>query len=77
MVTESVVYIGTSNWAANYFTNWAGIGFILEETSEKNETLRTIRDDTESVFQRDWNSTYAFELDAPIPTSKLFNNSLY
>ena len=32
MVTDSVAYIGTSNWLANYFTGTAGIDYVINET---------------------------------------------
>lgn len=64
MVTDNVAYIGTSNWSGDYFINTAGIGFILEEASKLggNETAQTIRKDLASVFERDWNSAYAVDL---------------
>lgn len=67
MVTDNTAYIGTSNWSADYFINTAGIGLILEETqSDRNETLPSIRRDLASIFDRDWNSSYAVELKSPI-----------
>lgn len=67
MVTDNTVYIGTSNWSADYFINTAGIGLILEETqSDRNETSPSIRRDLASIFDRDWNSSYAVELKSPI-----------
>lgn len=67
MVTDNVAYIGTSNWSADYFTDTAGIGFILQDTSalERNETMQSIRKDLASIFERDWNSKYAADLWRP------------
>lgn len=67
MVTDNVAYIGTSNWSADYFTNTAGIGFILQDTStfDRNETMQSIRKDLASLFERDWNSEYAADLQSP------------
>lgn len=69
MVTDNIAYIGTSNWSADYFIDTAGIGLILEETSQANrsDTVQSIRSELASVFDRDWNSPYAVELKAPIP----------
>lgn len=63
MVTENVAYIGTSNWSADYFVDTAGIGLVLEETSnvERNGTKQSVREDLASIFERDWNSPYASE----------------
>lgn len=67
MVTDNVAYIGTSNWSADYFTDTAGIGFVLQEasTSDRNETVNSIRSDLASIFDRDWNSPYAVDLKRP------------
>lgn len=64
MVTENVAYIGTSNWSADYFVDTAGIGLVLEETSNVggNGTKQSIRQDLANIFERDWNSSYAFEM---------------
>ena len=39
MATDSVAYIGTSNWLADHFTGTAGIGYVINET----ETGNTVR----------------------------------
>lgn len=63
MVTDRTAYIGTSNWAGDYFTNTAGIGLVLTDPiHERNESDVTIRSELESVFLRDWNSKYANKL---------------
>lgn len=64
MVTDNVAYIGTSNWSADYFTDTAGIGLVLQETSEinRNETMQSIRKDLANIFDRDWNSEYAHDM---------------
>ena len=46
MVTDSVAYIGTSNWSADYFTGTAGIGYVINET----ETGNTVRAQLQAVF---------------------------
>lgn len=67
MVTDNVAYIGTSNWSADYFVDTAGIGLIMGEASKygKNGTIQSIREDLVSVFERDWNSPYAFDMKIP------------
>ncbi|XP_001357497.2 phospholipase D3 [Drosophila pseudoobscura] len=62
MVTDRVAYIGTSNWSGDYFTDTAGIGLVLRETHETEHT-QTLRSDLRNVFERDWNSPYAHELE--------------
>lgn len=62
MVTDSVAYIGTSNWSGDYFINTAGIGFVAKDTvHERQDNVTTIRSQLESVFERDWNSKYAHD----------------
>ncbi|KAH8323528.1 hypothetical protein KR067_013022 [Drosophila pandora] len=58
MVTDRVAYIGTSNWSGDYFTDTAGIGFVLSETHE-TESTKNLRSDLRDVFERDWSSPYA------------------
>jgi len=55
MVTENTAYIGTSNWSADYFVDTGGVGFVI--TPKGNET--NLRSDLQSIFERDWNSSYA------------------
>ncbi|CAI4223218.1 unnamed protein product [Auanema sp. JU1783] len=57
MVSDVHGYIGTSNWAGDYFITTAGVGFIVETEGENN-----IRQQLQSIFERDWNSEYAQEL---------------
>ncbi|XP_017860102.1 PREDICTED: phospholipase D3-like [Drosophila arizonae] len=57
MVTDQVAYIGTSNWSGDYFETTAGIGLVLKDPLP--QMANSIRKDLESVFDRDWNSTYA------------------
>jgi phospholipase D3/4 len=55
MVTENTAYIGTSNWSADYFVDTGGVGFAI--TPKSNET--NLRNDLQSIFERDWHSSYA------------------
>uniref|UniRef100_T1J970 PLD phosphodiesterase domain-containing protein n=1 Tax=Strigamia maritima TaxID=126957 RepID=T1J970_STRMM len=60
MVTDSVAYIGTSNWSGDYFINTGGIGFVINETvPDFPNSTQFIREDIQKIFLRDWNSEYA------------------
>lgn len=48
MVTDNAVYIGTSNWSGDYFTDTHGIGVWT--------TDGLARDTAQAAFDRDWNS---------------------
>ena len=58
MVTDSVAYIGTSNWSANYFTGTAGIDYVINET----ETGNTVRAQLQAVFERNWDSNFTISV---------------
>ncbi|KAM3612972.1 uncharacterized protein V6R79_018088 [Siganus canaliculatus] len=63
MVTDRVLYIGTSNWSENYFTQTAGVGLVVNQTgSEVKEGQETLQSQAEQVFLRDWTSEYASTL---------------
>ncbi|XP_016379622.1 phospholipase D3-like isoform X1 [Sinocyclocheilus rhinocerous] len=60
MVTDRVVYIGTSNWSENYFTQTAGVGLVVNQTgSAVGQGQQTIQSQMQEIFQRDWHSEYA------------------
>nr|XP_014340673.1 PREDICTED: phospholipase D4 [Latimeria chalumnae] len=64
MVTDKVAYIGTSNWSADYFSRTAGVGLIINETSEDNHGKgQTVQGQLTAVFERDWNSKYAVNIE--------------
>lgn len=63
MVTDRVLYIGTSNWSENYFTRTAGVGLVVNQTgSVVNEGQQTLQSQAEELFLRDWSSEYASQL---------------
>lgn len=63
MVTDNAVYIGTSNWAEDYFTNTGGVGIVFRNSMNNNtEVDNPLRDQVENVFKRDWASEYAHPL---------------
>lgn len=60
MVTDRVVYIGTSNWSENYFTQTAGVGLVVNQTgSVIGQGQKTLQSELQEVFQRDWTSDNA------------------
>ncbi|XP_039975491.1 5'-3' exonuclease PLD3 isoform X2 [Xiphias gladius] len=63
MVTDRVVYIGTSNWSENYFTHTAGVGLVVNQTgSEVGKGQQTLQSQAEELFLRDWRSQYTSTL---------------
>ncbi|XP_059202077.1 5'-3' exonuclease PLD3 isoform X2 [Centropristis striata] len=63
MVTDRVVYIGTSNWSQNYFTQTAGVGLVVNQTGSKvQKGQETLQSQAEDLFLRDWTSQYASTL---------------
>ncbi|KAF7278284.1 hypothetical protein GWI33_008637 [Rhynchophorus ferrugineus] len=63
MVTDNTAFIGTSNWSGDYFTDTAGVSFVLHDpVFERNASHTTIRSELQAVFERDWNSDYAYPL---------------
>lgn len=61
MVTDQAAYIGTSNWSGDYFITTGGVGLVVNSTSTGGATLQS---QLKEVFDRDWNSAYAHELDS-------------
>ncbi|XP_044517830.1 5'-3' exonuclease PLD4 isoform X2 [Gracilinanus agilis] len=63
-VTEKKAYVGTSNWSEDYFTNTAGVGVIVNQSSsDPQHPAPTIQDKLRSIFERDWQSPYAISLE--------------
>ncbi|XP_052639325.1 5'-3' exonuclease PLD4 isoform X2 [Harpia harpyja] len=64
MVTDKVAYIGTSNWSEDYFINTAGVGLIIKQnlTNLQRKQL-PIQEQLKNLFERDWNSKYAVNLE--------------
>uniref|UniRef100_A0A6G1SHX3 Phospholipase D3 n=1 Tax=Aceria tosichella TaxID=561515 RepID=A0A6G1SHX3_9ACAR len=67
MLTDTGLWLGTSNWAPGYFTKTCGVSLVMEEnhqnqeqpsSSSSSQLIQTMRD----VFERDFNSEYAHEL---------------
>ncbi|XP_061139219.1 5'-3' exonuclease PLD3 isoform X1 [Syngnathus typhle] len=65
MVTDRVLYIGTSNWSETYYTENAGVGLVVNQTdSEVRQGQRTLQSQAEELFLRDWRSHYSSTLSA-------------
>lgn len=58
MVTDRTAYIGTSNWAGDYFITTAGVGLSITPAGGEGGARQQLQD----VFDRDWNSPYATNL---------------
>ncbi|KAM9070911.1 LOW QUALITY PROTEIN: 5'-3' exonuclease PLD4 [Sarcophilus harrisii] len=63
-VTEEKAYLGTSNWSKDYFTNTAGVGLVINQSSsDPQHSVPTIQDNLKSIFEQDWQSPYAVSLE--------------
>ncbi|XP_074147132.1 5'-3' exonuclease PLD4 isoform X2 [Sminthopsis crassicaudata] len=63
-VTEKKAYLGTSNWSKDYFTNTAGVGLVINQSSsDPQHSAPTIQGNLKSIFERDWQSPYAVSLE--------------
>ncbi|CAK6976264.1 LOW QUALITY PROTEIN: 5'-3' exonuclease PLD3 [Scomber scombrus] len=63
MVTDRALYIGTSNWSENYFTQTAGVGLVVNQTgSAVGQGQQTVQSQAEELFLRDWRSSYSRNL---------------
>lgn len=59
IVTDKLIYIGTSNWSADYFVNTGGVGLTIMFEDGQGDQLRAL---LMSVQKRDWNSKYSHDL---------------
>lgn len=63
MVTDEVAYIGTSNWAEDYFSSTAGVGLVVSRPGAPAEgRAGTLRHQLRAVFARDWRSRFSVRL---------------
>ncbi|XP_076017701.1 5'-3' exonuclease PLD4 [Genypterus blacodes] len=63
MVTDKAAYIGTSNWAGDYFSTTAGVALVISQHSPPSvwET-EALQGQLRGVFERDWHSQFAVDL---------------
>ncbi|XP_016106689.1 inactive phospholipase D5-like [Sinocyclocheilus grahami] len=57
MVTDRSVYIGNLNWVGNEFVYSAGVGMVISQQVEQNNS--TVVERMKAVFERDWHSHYS------------------
>ncbi|XP_051772013.1 inactive phospholipase D5 isoform X1 [Ctenopharyngodon idella] len=62
MVTDSSVYLGNSNWVGNEFVFNAGVGVVIRQPLQENNTASVV-ERMKAVFERDWHSHYTKTLD--------------
>nr|XP_034172549.1 5'-3' exonuclease PLD3-like isoform X3 [Osmia lignaria] len=74
MVTETIAYIGTSNWSGDYFINTAGVGTVFESIGD--QTMDNLRQQLENVFHRDWYSEYSYALNESSQWSERATNTI-
>ncbi|KAI7692960.1 hypothetical protein SSS_00248 [Sarcoptes scabiei] len=60
MVTDKTLYVGTSNWSADYFVFDCGSALILDLIESNRSKLHQ---EAVDVFIRDWNSEYALNIE--------------
>ncbi len=69
MISDKSLYIGTSNWAADYFLQTAGVGLVVHSEhsiTTTNNSSQTLLQQLTAVFERDWNSSYVWPLEEAI-----------
>ncbi|XP_016401422.1 inactive phospholipase D5-like [Sinocyclocheilus rhinocerous] len=57
MVTDTSVYLGNLNWVGNEFVYNAGVGMVISQQVEQNNS--TVVERMKAVFERDWHSHYS------------------
>jgi len=67
MINDDTLLIGTSNWSGDYFANTTGVAIVMRqkvtENSEDSKRRQPLIDQSRQLFERDWRSTYATDLD--------------
>ena len=60
---NSFFFLGTSNWSADYFIDTGGVGVIVNSTDDSwsEEDAPGVWEQLADVFERDWNSGYAWK----------------
>uniref|UniRef100_A0A674JGY0 Uncharacterized protein n=1 Tax=Terrapene triunguis TaxID=2587831 RepID=A0A674JGY0_9SAUR len=54
----------TSNWSKDYFSNTAGVGLIVNQTSTDPQRKKpVIQEQLKNLFERDWNSKYSVNME--------------
>ncbi|XP_078413743.1 inactive phospholipase D5-like [Cetorhinus maximus] len=64
MVTDKAAYISTSDWVGDDFVDNTGVSLVVEhKQSRSGMSKATILEELKAVFNRDWNSKYARNLE--------------
>jgi len=69
VLNDDTLLIGTSNWSGDYFVNTTGVAIVMRQrlrgtTDESTQQQQQpLIDQAEQLFERDWNSIYASDLD--------------
>lgn len=62
MVTDNGLYIGTSNWSADYFLNTCGVSVIIQPTEKNVIPEGSIIRNMQELFERDFTSEFSHNL---------------
>uniref|UniRef100_A0A224X3P6 Putative Phospholipase D3-like n=1 Tax=Megacormus gertschi TaxID=1843536 RepID=A0A224X3P6_9SCOR len=62
MITERTLYISTFGWSGDNFLNMAGVGLVIDQSQNGTMNHQPIKQQFQSVFERDWTSSYAHTL---------------
>ncbi|XP_026209447.1 phospholipase D4 [Anabas testudineus] len=62
MVTDTVAYVGTSNWSGDYFLTTAGVGLVISQQAPYPVKTKALQSQLRAVFDRDWRSEFAVNL---------------
>lgn len=65
MVTDNGLYIGTSNWAPDYFINTCGVGVVITPNNTSDPRIKdssSIIKNMQDLFDRDFASEYSQDL---------------